>query len=139
MRKLNLDNVTITDPKVILFEQKRFYQELYTSSSKETNNNDIEAFLMNLSIPKLTEEQGDLCEGKIPPEEYKTIIDTFQNNKTPGSDGIPIEFYKMFCSLIEDPFIKCANECFEKGEESGSQKQAVITLIEKKEGKTVSF
>ena len=33
MRKLNLDNVIITDPKVILFEQKRFYQELYTSSS----------------------------------------------------------------------------------------------------------
>ena len=30
---------------------------------------------------------------------------------------------------------KCANECFEKGEMSRSQKQAVITLIEKKKSK----
>ena len=31
--------------------------------------------------------------------------------------------------------MKCANECFEKGEMSNSQKQAVITLIEKKKKK----
>ena len=34
--------------------------------------------------------------------------------------------------LISDPFINSINECFEKGEMSVSQKQAVITLIEKK-------
>lgn len=55
MRRLNLANVMITDRKVILFEQKRFYEELCTSSSKETYNNDIEAFWMNLNIPKLTD------------------------------------------------------------------------------------
>ena len=49
-----------------------------------------------------------------------------------GSDGIPIEFYKRFWHLIEEPFISCVNECFEKGELACSQKQAVITLIEKK-------
>ena len=53
-------------------------------------------------------------------------------NKTPGNNGIPIEFYKKFWSLISDPFIYSVNECFEKGEMSVSQKQAVITLIEKK-------
>ena len=34
--------------------------------------------------------------------------------------------------------MKCINECFEKGEMSSSQKQAIITLIEKK-GKDRSF
>ena len=66
------------------------------------------------------------------------ILDSFQNNKTPGSDGIPIEFYKRCWPLIEEPFINCINECFEKGELAGSQKQAVITLIEKKKAKTDS-
>ena len=56
----------------------------------------------------------------------------FQNNQTPGSDGIPIEFYKRFWHLIEEPFISCVNECFEKGELACSQKQAVLILIEKK-------
>ena len=49
-----------------------------------------------------------------------------------------IEFYKKFWSLISEPLIQCTNECFEKGEMSCSQKQAVITLIEKK-GKDRSF
>ena len=65
-------------------------------------------------------------------------LETFQLNKAPGNDGIPIEFYKTFWSLISEPFIRCANECFERGEMSSSQKQAVITLIEKK-GKDRSF
>ena len=66
------------------------------------------------------------------------LSETFQNNKTPGNDGIPIEFYRKFWHLISEPFTKCANECFEKGKMSRSQKQAVITLIEKK-GKDRSF
>ena len=132
MRKLHNNNSLTTDPTVILAEQKRFYQDLYTSTNKCLNNNAIETFLMNLNIPKLTDEQRDLCEGKIYREECKSILDSFQNNKTPGNDGIPIEFYKRCWPLIEEPFISCINECFEKGELACSQKQAVITLIEKK-------
>jgi len=33
--------------------------------------------------------------------------------------------------------MNCINECFEKGEMSSSQKQAIITLIEKKAGRIV--
>ena len=39
---------------------------------------------------------------------------------------------------MSDSFIRCASECSEKGEMSCFQKQAVITLIEKK-GKDCSF
>ena len=84
---------------------------------------------MNLNIPKLTDEQKDLCKGKIHREECISILDSFQNNKTQGSDGIPIEFYKRCWPLIEEPFISCVNVCFEKGE---LKSKAVITLIEKK-------
>ena len=66
------------------------------------------------------------------------ILETFSNNKAPGNDGIPIEFYKKLWPLISEPFVKCVNECFEKGEMSCSQKRAVITLIEKK-GKDCTF
>ncbi|KAL9976393.1 hypothetical protein ACROYT_G013691 [Oculina patagonica] len=83
-------------------------------------------------IPKLSEEQKRACEGKISLEECSCLLDSFRDNKTPGNDGISIEFYKRFWPLIGDSFIRCANECFEKGELSCSQKQAVITLIEKK-------
>ena len=39
----------------------------------------------------------------------------------------------IFWPVISDSFMDCINESFEKGEMSSAQKQAIITLIEKKE------
>ena len=69
--------------------------------------------------------------------ECKLILETFQKNKAPGNYGIPVEFCKIFWPLISEPFIKCVNECFEKKELSSSQKQAVITLVEKGKDQTL--
>ena len=134
MRKLNINESITTDPFIILSKQKWFYQDLYSSvNNRIVNNNAAKSFLDDLNIPKLTEEQKQVCEGKILLEECESILATFSNNKAPGNDGIPIEFYKKLWPLISEPFVKCVNECFEKGEMSCSQKRAVIALIEKKE------
>ena len=85
----------------------------------------------NLNIPMLPEEQKQLCEGEMSLEELKAVLDSFQNNKSPGNDGIPIEFYKVCWDLISDSFRKCVKESYKYGEMSSSQKKAVITLIEK--------
>ena len=85
-----------------------------------------------MNIPKLSEDEKRACEGKILLNECELILETFQNNKAPGNDGIPIKFYRKFWPLISEPFIKCVNECFETKELSSSQKQVAITLIEKK-------
>ena len=125
--------------RIIISEQKRFYQELYTSQIMKADNPRVmDVFLNNLNIPSLTEQHMLCCEGKITSKECAKALETFQLNKAPGNDGIPIAFYKTFWSLIRELFIRCANKCFEKGEMSSSQKQAVITLIEKK-GKDRSF
>ena len=86
----------------------------------------MKSFLKNLSITQLSEEQKLSCEGQITIEECKRILETFQNNKSPGNDGIPIEFYKACWDLTCQPFINCVNESFVKEEMSNSQKQAVI-------------
>ena len=74
----------------------------------------IEPFLKDLNIPKLSDDQKITCEGKITSEECALLLDSFQNNKTPGNDGIPIEFYRKFWPLISESFIQCANDCFSK-------------------------
>lgn len=72
-------------------KQRRFYQELYTSRNENKDNpQTIETFLKDLNIPKLSEEQKISCERKITSEECALLLDSFQNNKTPGNDGIPI-------------------------------------------------
>ena len=69
--------------------------------------------------------------------ECKLILETFQNNKVPGNNGIPVESCKKLWPFISEPFIKCVNECFENKDLSSSQKQAVITLIEKRKDCTL--
>jgi len=93
IRKLHISGITKTDPFCIFKEVEQFYCDLY-----KTNNNltdielKIDSFLNDLSIPTLSEEQKNSCEGKISSEECFGLLDTFQDN----NDGIPIEFYKNF-------------------------------------------
>ena len=130
IRKLSISGVITTDPYRILSEQKEFYRNLY--QTKATDSDCVKSFLNDLNIPQLSEEQKQSCEGGITAEECSEILESFQNNKSPGNDGIPIEFYKKCWNLICEPFINCVNESFKKEEMSNSQRQAVITLIEKK-------
>ena len=61
----------------------------------------IDSFLNDLNIPTLSEEQKNSCEGKISSEECFRILDTCQDNKTPGNDGIPIEFLQKILAFSE--------------------------------------
>ena len=104
IRKLLISGSITTDPYRTLAEQKRFYQNLYKTKDSVEATDSIEAFLNSLNIPKLSEEQRQSCEGRISTEECRTIIETFQNNKSPGNDGLPIEFYKSCCGVRQgDP------------------------------------
>ena len=139
MRKLHISGAIKTDPFCILKEQEWFYKNLYKSSTTDPDiATKISSFLNDLHIPTLSEDQKKFCEDKISAEECFRLLDSLDNSKTPGNDGIPIEFYKTFWPVISDSFTNCINKCFEKGEMSSSQKQAIITLIEKK-GKDCSL
>ena len=63
-------------------------------NKKSSNSEEISLFLDNLNIPKLSEVGKNFCEGKISADECYKLLDSFQNNKTPRNDGIPIEFCK---------------------------------------------
>ena len=126
IRKLHVSGVITTDPYQILEEQKRFYDGLYESQFNDINSKFSETFLSNLNMPTLSEEQVEISS-----EELESVLNSFQNNKSPGNDGLPIESYKTCWNLISKSFLECVHESFKYGEMSNSQKKAVITLIEK--------
>ena len=57
---------------------------------------------------------------------------TFQTNKTPGNDGLTVEFYVGLWHLVGKCLVKSLNFAHEQGQLSNSQKQAMITLLDKK-------
>ena len=78
------------------------------------------------------------CEGKVSVEECSKVLKQFANNKSPVNDGLTIEFYRHFWPSISHMLIQCFNYSHDHGELSTSQKQAIISLIEK-EGKDRQF
>ena len=67
---------------------------------------------------------------ELPPRDLQNRTLSLGNNKSPGNDGLSKEFY--VCNEIHPFLIEALNYSFQHGELSISQRQAVITLIEKK-------
>ena len=55
------------------------------------------------------------------------------SNKTPGSNGLPAEFYKIFWNDIADLLLDSINYAYQTGQLSVSQKRGIIKLIPKKD------
>ena len=62
---------------------------------------------------------------------YHALL-TFQKKKSPGDDGLTVEFYLVFWPVFGRSLFESLNYTFENGELSNLQKQAVIALVEKK-------
>ena len=133
VRKIFTSKGTLThDPKKIMNELESYYSNLYAKNSY-TNSVTISAFIKDSNqIPKLSENLRNICEGKLGYGECYNVLHTFQKNKSPGNDGLTVEFYIAFWPLIGSLLVDSLNYAFEHGELSNSQKQAIITLIEKK-------
>jgi len=51
-----------------------------------------------------------------------------ENNKTPGMNGLPKEFYAKFFRLFGTGFVDVINNCFDTGILPPSQRHGLITL-----------
>ena len=56
-----------------------------------------------------------------------------ENQKSPEINGIPIEFYKEYYNLLEDLRQLYTNILFQEQESATTIKQAIITLLPKKD------
>ena len=80
-----------------------------------------------------------LCEGLLTAAECLESLKTMESNKTPGTDGIPAEFYKVFWNDIKSFFLASINASYAKGLLSISQRRGLISLIPKKEKISVLY
>ena len=131
LRKVITKKKTLSsDPKIIMTELEDFYTDLYDS---EGNLPDCASlFLRHSEIPKLSPEKAATFEGKLTIEECLQSLQSFKDNKSPGNDGLTVEFYKKFWGILGKLLVETLNCAFDHGELSNSQRQAIITVIEKK-------
>lgn len=128
MRQIkNTDGITITDQKLILQEQVKYFKKLYKT------NKDVAFNLINTSGNYISNQVRDSLEGDITVDELTNALFQMQNNKAPGIDGLTAEAYKMFWKYFKIPYHKAILEAKEKGKLHLIARREVITLIPKKE------
>ena len=127
---LDIKGEMVTDHKKILAAQQSYYQNLYTKCP-HLEDSQTKKILNTSNVRKLNDTQKEKCEGPILEEEVKVAIKFMKNNKTPGTDGLPCEFYKIFWNDLKVFLLKSYNEAFENVKLSISQTQGIITCLPK--------
>ena len=120
----------VTCDKAILSECESFYKHLYTS---KVNNDFASHFFQQANETILSHEEQNFCEGFLFEKECAEAVKSMDSNKTPGTDGLPAEFYKIFWKDISTLLVSALNYAFEFGCLSTTQRRGVIKLIPKKD------
>ena len=121
----NKNGSLITKPEEVLEGQRCFYSELYTTDPKVKFN--LEVDLPNT----VSDDDVASSEDTFSEEEIKVAIKGLKNNSCPGSDGLPIEVYKMYWNDIKEVLISVINTIYENGEIHRTGRQGVLNLLPK--------
>ena len=113
---LNSDDVEVFTREEIERAHVRFYSDLFTDEP-------IDAFFKQRCLESgeksLSPPQRASCEGSLSLDELTNSVKSLNTGKSPGSDGLLVEFFI---------------QCFSDGELCGSMKGSVTRLIFKKRG-----
>ena len=90
----------------------KFYETLYTR--KDINDENIDIYLENTTVNIIEGKDKELCELFPTVEECNDAVMSLKNNKSPGLDGLPSEFYKCFWSDISTLFYDVLKCVFDK-------------------------
>ena len=125
--------------KTLSVQTKKFWMSAKTSTNAfivQTSVLKMNWQIVSSSVRKqrkklnLTEQKG--CEGLLNKAECPKALKDMECNKTPGSDGLPAEFYKVFWNDISDLFLNSINYAYRIGQLSVTQRRGILKLIPKK-------
>ena len=111
---INEDQNTITDQKEILDEVRTYYKKLFSNQDKDLQDIDLNDIIKNDNVKRLSEVEKQSIEGDITIIELGDALKNMNNNKSPGSDGFPADFYKVFWSKLKYFIFRAINESYEK-------------------------
>ena len=129
----NQNGDTVISDKEILKECKNFFNDLYSSKINIKNFIEDKTFFKTASQIALNIEQKEICEGQLNIRECLKSLKTMEKNKTPGTDGLPAEFYKVFWNDVSGLLVNSLNYAYLSGRLSITQRRGIIKLIPKKD------
>ena len=103
------DGSVFTDQKSILGELTNFYSKLFKCSDHRLDDVDLNKLLQGYQINKLSLEPAESPEGPLTQKEISLSLKQMENYKSPGIDGFPAEFSKVFWKELSTWVLKALN------------------------------
>ena len=83
IRKLLIDNQTLTNPTAILQEIKGFHNSLYAGKSLKTEQECLN-YLTDINTPLLSEHESLSCEGRLTLKEIYQVLESMPEGNPQG-------------------------------------------------------
>ncbi|CAC5423428.1 unnamed protein product [Mytilus coruscus] len=109
---LNDNNESVYATEDILDLQYKFYKELY--SCVDTDNDKMSELLDSVDT-KIDDNDCNFCDADISHEEIYKAINQMSKNKSPGSDGLTVEFYCQFYNELRNVLFDLFNVIEKEG------------------------
>lgn len=123
-----VDGSVAADIGSICSSSVHFYSVLFIAGEIDFSAQDN--LLSNLSA-QLPNDVRAHCEGLLSSHEVLTALKGMAHNMSPGSEGLPMEFFLSFWATLGSDLVEVLNSFFKIGSLPSSQK-ALISLIFKK-------
>ena len=127
------DGFEIFDDDGIHQEVYKFYKRLYSSHDFLLRDVDLNE-ICHHSVRKLSDGEAAGLEGPLGYDEVYHALRSMKNNKSPGTDGFTVEFFKFFWDKLGWFLVRSLNYAYSDGQMSITQRHGIITLIPNSEG-----
>ena len=118
------------NPANMLEAASLFYQDLYKQPPSDRTVTEAQDQILALWA-NVIPNGVSTCDGPITSQEAKTALFSSSKKKTPGIDGLPVEFYVQFWDVLQTPLTAVFNSVLDNPLPS-SMSTAVISIIYKK-------
>lgn len=128
------NDTLITNPEDILqFEKAHFSSQFEPIPLTDSlNQRELEESFLAPSDQPISDLDKQVLNRDISTEEMEEAVRQMKNGKSPGCDGLTVEFYKKFWGLIGKHLLASFLYSFSTGTLSPDQRRAIISLIPKK-------
>ena len=116
-------------PDEVLATSKEFYSDLYEKEGVDTT---LQHKILKSLHTKLSSVDKAECDKILQEPEIFDALTELPFGKTPGLDGLPVEFYTTRWSFIKDDYMTMVEQVYQTQNLSYTQRNGAIKLIFKK-------
>ena len=128
----NTSGSEVFSPPEIMEAHTTFYSDLFSRANIDLG---AQRDLFSHVTTRLSDSERTSCEGPLTLAEASEALRRSNRNKSPGIDGLTVEFYAQFWDRLGELLVDVFNQGLERGDLPESMKASVTRLVHKKDDK----